>query len=53
MNADPWYAGTLTLGAAIVGALVGAVIAEIPLAVAAATGVGAGLEIWLNSRAES
>lgn len=45
---EPWYAGTLTLGAVIVGALVGAVVAEIPVMVAAALGVGAGLEIWLN-----
>ena len=53
MNAEPWYAGTLTLGAVIVGALVGAVFAEIPLAVAAALGIGAGWEIWMNRREES
>ena len=52
MNAEPWFAGTLTLGAVIVGAVIGILISAIPipLAVAAAMSVGAGLEIWLHKQ---
>jgi hypothetical protein len=50
VSEEPWFAGTLTLGAVIVGAVIGVIISEIPLAVAAAMSVGAGSEIWLQKR---
>jgi hypothetical protein len=53
VNGEPWYAGTLTLGAVIIGVVIGLIVSEVPLALAAAIGVGAGLEIWLHKRAET
>jgi len=50
MNGEPWFAGTLTLGAVIIGAAIGIIISEIPMAIAAAMGIGAGLELWLHKR---